>query len=375
VNRPRIFVIGPIPPPIHGQSIAFEQILKSEMSGDFEFFVFNKASLFSQVGDQGKFRIIKVLRDFKLALRLFLNVIWKSPSICYMTMAQSKSGIIRDSLIINICSKFSPVIIHLHGGAFRVQFEELNFIEKWFARLSLRQVVKVIVLSERFKSIFTNLVSPSKICVVQNGLPAFDTTDYSNVRPIRSGIKILFLSNLQPEKGLWDLLELFGRLQARKIPFTAMVAGPFPDDKIKNRALQLICKLNLEKNVEFPGVVTGATKASLFANADVFVFLPNQIEGQPLVIIEALMASLPIIATPQGGIVDLVIDGENGFIVPVHDIEAVINRIDILRKDPLLRIAMGEKSRQRFINEYTEEIYLTKIKKVLEEVLFASVPH
>lgn len=374
MRKLRVFIIGPIPPPIHGESVAVEQILKSDLSDEFEFFVFNKASLFSQIGDQGTFRLIKIIRDFKLVLNILLHLIWKSPSICYMTMSQSRSGIIRDSFIINVCSKLSPVIIHLHCGAFRTQFEKLNKLEKWFVRLSLQQAAKVIVLSDRFRSMFTNLVPPSNICVVQNGLPEINK-GLSKPELIPIGIKILFLSNLQPEKGLWDLLELLGCLKLRNIPFTATLAGPFPDNQIKDHALQLISKLNLESDIQLPGVVTDENKASLFANADVFVFLPNQIEGQPLVIIEALMSSLPIIATPQGSIVDMVIDGENGFIVPVHDVGAIVNRIDILMNDPLLRIEMGKKSRQKFVKEFTEETYLTNIKKVFEGVMETKAAH
>jgi len=366
---PRIFVIGPVSPPIHGQSVAIEQVLNSELSRIYEFSLFNKSSQFSKVDDEGRFRIVKFLRDIEFILKLCLNLIRKAPSICYLSLAQSRLGIIRDSFIINICSTFSNVIIHLHGGAFRIQFDKLSPFEKWFVGFSLKRVSKVIVLSERFKSIFADLVMASNVRIIRNGLPDFQGERYSNIRSFKNDLHILFLSNLQPEKGLWDVISSLGCLKSLNIPFTATLAGPFPNDNIRYRTLNLIADLGLEENIELPGIVTGQVKADLFARAGVFVFLPSQIEGQPLVIIEALMAGLPIIATDQGSISEMVVDQDNGFVVPVHDIESVVEKIALLYKYPNLRFEMGEKSRQRFADEYTEGHYLSKLKNLFDEVL------
>jgi len=81
------------------------------------------------------------------------------------------------------------------------------------------------------------------------------------------------------------------------------------------------------------------------------------------------MAGLPIISTDRGSISEMVVDQNNGFIVPVHDIESVVERIALLSKNPRLRKEMGQKSRQRFIHEYTEGRYLTSLQKVFDEVL------
>jgi len=371
MKRPRIFVIGPVPPPIHGQSIAVEQIINSGLSRNYEFILFNKSTLSAKIGDQGRFRVIKILRYSEFILKLYINLIQNPPSICYISLAQSRLGIIRDSIIMSICAKFSHVVIHLHGGAFRIQFDRLNIVEKWFARFALKRVSKAIILSECFGPIFDVLVLPSKIRIIRNGLPDFYNGVCPDGRSQGSNIHVLFLSNLEPEKGLWDVLASLGRLKSRNVPFTATIAGPFPNTKIRDQTLSIITDLGLEKYIELPGIVTGQVKASLFARADVFVFLPSQIEGQPLVIIEALMAGLPIVATDQGSISEMVVDQSNGFVVPVHDIESVVEKITLLSKYPHIRKEMGQKSRQRFIDEYTEEQYLAKMKMVFDDVLTA----
>lgn len=366
MKKRKVFVIGPLPPPVHGQSLAVRQLVESELSRSFEFIVFNKALLFSQVADHGKFRIIKILRDLQLILRLILRLLLRSPDMCYLTMAQSRYGVLRDSLIITISSLFCPVIIHLHFGEFRFGIDRLSWAEKRFIKLSLRRITKAILLSERFMPILADLVIPEGVCVIRNGLPDAGGVKAPLLDQSCDEIKILFLSNLQPEKGLWDVLSILGSLKKIALPFQTVIAGSFPTEEIKSEALRLVSELDIQANVILPGEVYGRLKESLFANADIFVFLPNQVEGQPLVIIEALRAGLPIISTPQGGILDMVIDGQNGFIVPVHDNDAATEKIVKLANCPALRTAMGSKSRQTYVHQYTDHRYLGGLKMIFD---------
>jgi glycosyltransferase involved in cell wall biosynthesis len=369
MNKRRIFVIGPLPPPIHGQSLAVRQLVESELSRSFEFIVFNKAFLFSQIADHGKFRVIKIFRDLQLILKLIFKFLFQRPDVCYLTMAQSRYGVLRDSLIIAIGSVFCPIIIHLHFGEFRFEIDKLTWGEKQLIKFSLQRIKKAILLSERFMPILGNLVLPERICVIRNGLQDTCGAKASLFDRSHDEIKLLFLSNLQPEKGLWDLLLVLGHLKKIEVRFNAVIAGPFPTEKIKCEVFELVSELNIQTHVSLPGEVQGQFKDDLFANADVFIFLPNQVEGQPLVIIEALMAGLPIISTPQAGILDMVIDGQNGLIVPIHDTETVAKRIAELANNPAFRAAMGNKSRELFMNQYIASRHLQGMKMVFEDAV------
>lgn len=362
-------MVGPLPPPVHGQSLAVRQLVESELSCSFEFIVLNKAFLFSQVADHGKFRAIKTFRDLQLIFKLIFKFLLQPPDICYLTMAQSRYGVLRDSLIITIGSFFCPVIIHLHFGEFRFEIDQLSWGEKQLIRFSLHRITKAILLSERFMPILADLVLPERLCVIRNGLPDASGVKASLLNQSCDEINILFLSNLQPEKGLWDLLLVLGHLKKIEVPFRAVIAGPFPTEKIKSEVSKLVSDLNIQTHVSLPGEVQGQFKYDLFANADVFVFLPNQVEGQPLVIIEALMAGLPIIVTPQAGILDMVIDGQNGFVVPVHDIETVAKKVAELANNPDFRTAMGNKSRELYKNQYIASRHLQGMKMVFEDAL------
>lgn len=86
----------------------------------------------------------------------------------------------------------------------------------------------------------------------------------------------------------------------------------------------------------------------LLAQAAIFV-LSSRYEGLPLSIIEAMCASLPIVATDVGGVSELVADGVNGLLVPADDTDALSNCLDRLQSDAALRVRMGQASRERYL--------------------------
>jgi glycosyltransferase involved in cell wall biosynthesis len=98
------------------------------------------------------------------------------------------------------------------------------------------------------------------------------------------------------------------------------------------------------------------------AAADVFL-LPSLCEGSATVCYEALALGIPVITTPNAGAV--VRDGEDGFIVPVRDVKALVDRLDLLARNPELRHRLGESARKRAA-EFTIERYGQRLIAALE---------
>ena len=132
----------------------------------------------------------------------------------------------------------------------------------------------------------------------------------------------------------------------------------------------MVAKLDLAETVSFVGSVTGDKKAAFLRTGDLFVF-PSmyRLEGQPLVILEAMCAGLPVIASDIGSLSETIDDGITGFIVPQNNPEAVCDRVLQLLRDPTLRQSMGKAARARYEQHYTSRAFADRIEEALLNTL------
>jgi glycosyltransferase involved in cell wall biosynthesis len=121
----------------------------------------------------------------------------------------------------------------------------------------------------------------------------------------------------------------------------------------------------LAGHVELVGPVPRSKMANLYARADVFL-LPSIVEGSAIACYEALAAGLPVVTTPHAG--SVVRDAIDGFIVPVRDVEAIVERLTRLAGDPALRAWMSANAVAR-ASEFTLAAYSSKLLAILAKFL------
>ena len=119
----------------------------------------------------------------------------------------------------------------------------------------------------------------------------------------------------------------------------------------------------LKEHVELVGRVPRAAMPQQYAWADVFL-LPSICEGSATVTYEALAAGLPVICTPNTG--SIVRDGEEGFIVPIRDAEAIVERAHQLAENPDLRRTMGKAARERYEQEGSLTAYAARLLRAVQ---------
>ena len=107
--------------------------------------------------------------------------------------------------------------------------------------------------------------------------------------------------------------------------------------------------------VYFHGVLKGESLAQMYQRASVFV-LPSIEEGLALVVGEALSFGIPVVATGNTGADELFVDGEGGFLVPIRDSRAILERMILLADDKDLRETMSDSAlkRSRELNGWEE---------------------
>jgi len=109
------------------------------------------------------------------------------------------------------------------------------------------------------------------------------------------------------------------------------------------------------------------------ANAGVLLTTPEvHQEGCSNSIMEYMACGLPVVCSDSGGNRELVLDGVTGFIVPPHDVNALVEKLMWLRAHPQEAQTMGAAARQRLLKEYTVEKLVEKTLSVYEELLPSS---
>nr|WP_227754538.1 glycosyltransferase family 4 protein [Stagnihabitans tardus] len=186
-----------------------------------------------------------------------------------------------------------------------------------------------------------------------------DEADWGRLRIVHCGIRpalypasrgggghVVFVGRLDPVKGVPLLLEAFAAVKARHPEARLTVAG---DGRIRSRLEARARALGLE--VAFPGYLDEGQVAELLAEADMLV-LPSFAEGLPVVLMEALAARVPVIATQVAGVSELVRDGVSGLIVAPGDVAGLAVAMDRLLSDPDLRARMGAAGRAKVEAEH-----------------------
>ncbi|MDP3734909.1 MAG: glycosyltransferase family 4 protein [bacterium] len=148
------------------------------------------------------------------------------------------------------------------------------------------------------------------------------------------------IAELHPNKGLDTLIEALALLKAKSYQLKAFLIG---SGELRGSLASLIAERDLGEHVVLTGHIENA--AELLPAFDLFV-LPSRKEGLPYVLIEALHAGVPIIATRVGGIPEIVIHEETGLLVAPNDSTALAEAIERLASDIELRARLGTSARE-----------------------------
>jgi glycosyltransferase involved in cell wall biosynthesis len=155
-------------------------------------------------------------------------------------------------------------------------------------------------------------------------------------RPEHNGaLQIIGVGRLVEKKGFDVLVEACGELRARGVPFEARIIGQ--DDKHGAVVRERIATLDLAEEVHLDGPTDQAGLYTAYRAADVVCqpsrLLPNDRDGIPNVLVEAMACGTPVVTTPISAIPELVVDGANGLLVEPDDPIALADALERLHGD------------------------------------------
>jgi len=149
-----------------------------------------------------------------------------------------------------------------------------------------------------------------------------------------STVRVLVLGTLGERKGTFDLLDTAERLQVRRPDLRFIFVGGGEVERFSVLAAE-----RRLASVTFAGAVSDAERTALLHGGDIFA-LPSHAEGQPIAILEAMAAGLPILSTTVGSIPEVVRE-PNGILVRPGDVGAISAALERLADQPALRERLG----------------------------------
>ena len=190
--------------------------------------------------------------------------------------------------------------------------------------------------------------------------------DVYKPRPFRRTppvFEILYVGRLVRAKGLYILIAAVDQLVRQGFSVRLRIVGDGPERQALGREA---AQHGLACRVIFEGRQNTAGVAALYQQADIFV-LPSFAEGIPVVLMEAMAAEIPCVATSVMGIPELIRDEADGLLVEPRDAEALAGAVARLLVDPELRLRLGESARRRIQEQYSLQRNAAEFARMLGE--------
>jgi len=366
-EKKKILFVLHVPPPVHGSSIVGLSIKNSEIINSAFDCRYINLLISRKIGETGRFNLFKIVRSFSVWLELLINIIKQRPDLCYLALSTTGWAFYKDVLLIGLLRLFGiERIYHLHNKG--VSEKESVFPNRLSYRFVFKNAAVVLLSNHLYKDVM-KFVPISNVYICPNGIPDVSVfkdriSDKKNEVP-----QIVFLSNLIKSKGVYDLLDACKVMQDKGLKFKCKYIGAESDISAA-QFNKKVTELGLENTVEYVGKKYGEEKNLSLLESDIFAF-PTFYHNEcfPLVILEAMSASLPVVSTYEGGIPDIVDEGVTGYLVAQRDVKELAEKLGTLIVDEKVRRKMGEAARSKFVSEFKQEIFESRLKNILNEFL------
>jgi glycosyltransferase involved in cell wall biosynthesis len=376
-TKPKILIVSPTPPPYSGPEVMTAHLLRSPLTEKYHLIHFN-ISKGRDVSTKARFDWVNIFYGLYQPIQLFWLLLRHRPDVVYTNLAQNLGGFLRYASFILIAGLFRPrLMVRVMGDGFNHFYAKAHPVLGALIRRTLQQIDRFIIRAETLKQQFEGLVVPEKLRVVYSGID-IEEFDRPRNRQDDDEIRVLFVSYLSKAKGAFDLLQAVPLVTTQQPNVRFLLAGArldvernitYVDNPASNEATlqQLLAKKEVAERVQLLGEKIGREKNETFVNADIFV-LPSYAEAFPTVVLEAMAAGLPVVATPVGALPE-VFDKRHILFVEPGNISQLAAAIVQLAQDATCRQQMGTFNRQTVQQHFDLDSYASRIDVVVTELL------
>jgi len=289
-----------------------------------------------------------------------------------------------------VFKEFRPDIVHTHVHVMRYAFPSLVYFKprlmvhtvnniaereiepraRWLQRLAYRRGVIPVAVAREVANSLQRLYGIGNSRVVWNCIP---TDLYASPQTSRQAWRVK--QGFSEEDVLFVCVARFAPQKNHALLINAFAKGPASDPKahlvlagqgvLRAQLQERVNKLGLTSRVHFLGLRTDIP--DVLGAADIFA-LGSDYEGNPLSVIEAMAAGLPIVSTAAGGVPELLQNGKQGFIVEPGQGERLSEAMMTLLKDPGLRQTMGAAAAARAKEKFDVSAMVRAYEELYDEI-------
>lgn len=306
--------------------------------------------------DKNQNRISKSLFDLLSLIKTFphYDLIVLNPSL-------DAKAIIRDGIFHFLAKRFfhRKTLVFFHGWVH--EFEQL--IDR-YGRLFFRFIFnydKAVVLSRKFKNTLILWGYDSEDIKLE-------TTTYEDykIKTYKDPFKLVFLSRLTKNKGCLEAIQII-EILAKDFPnMRLFIVG---EGEMAPELQSYVVNRNLNKTVEFTGWLEGEKKYYLLSQCGIMLYPTTYGEGMPISLLEGMGMGLAVVTRPVGGIPDIFIDGENGFLIDSLDPNDFAMKIKFLFRNRDVWQAISDRNRK----EARDRFEINNVVKRLEQLYLEMV--
>lgn len=361
--KPKILFILHLPPPVHGAAMVGKYIHDSQfINTTFECQYINLA-LAKDLNDIGKGGITKLIHFVKKLILIKQAVKSFKPDLCYVTPNAKGGAFYKDFVIVQLLKSMGcKIIVHYHNKG--VSTRQEHWLDNQLYKQFFKEL-KVILLAKSLYPDFKKYVHPNNLYICPNGIPQ------TNFLPSLSHnrFNILFLSNMMEEKGVWTLLKACEILKKNQQNFECHFVGKWSDITQESFNSQ-INKYKLNECVFAHGAQYGDEKNKYWQKCDLFVF-PTYYHNEsfPMVLLEAMQQKKACISTNEGGIPEIIIPDQTGYLIPKQNHVLLAEKIMYLIHHKELCSTMGENGFTRYNQYFTLQKFEEHLVSILKDCL------
>lgn len=339
MGKTSVVICGPPLSAVGGGPTHVRNLLASGLEEQYRLVHFETGSRGRESPARDEKVLAAALRILRSPFGLARAILVSRARIVHVNSVLDHRALWRDAVYLTIGKLLGcKVVLQFHGGSLPLMCRYRGV--RHLVRGVLRLPDAVVLLASQERRDFATQGLRERLFVIPNGI---DVASFQGAGPrMHSGRvrRLAYMGRLIRAKGVFETMAAVELLLAKREfhDLELLIAGSGPDRSEIERHIR---DRRLGERVKLVGPVEGRDKIAFLKAADIFVFPTYHLEGLPYSVLESLAAGTPVVATPVGGIPDVVIDRVHGRLVPPRDPAQLAAALEELAGRPAALRAMS----------------------------------